>query len=49
MKVVEIKHLKARPSKPVRLPKRGKAMVVTERHDVVAELRRARRRRRAAA
>jgi len=39
MNVVEIEHLKARPSKSVRLPKRGKAMVVTQRDEEVAERR----------
>jgi prevent-host-death family protein len=44
MKVVGIKQLKARLSEYVRLAKAGETVLVTERDEVVAELRPARRR-----
>jgi prevent-host-death family protein len=44
MKVVAIKQLKARLSEYVRLAKAGETVLVTERDEVVAELRPARRR-----
>jgi antitoxin (DNA-binding transcriptional repressor) of toxin-antitoxin stability system len=43
MKVVGIKQLKARLSEDVRLAKGGETVLVTERNEVVAELRPARR------
>jgi antitoxin (DNA-binding transcriptional repressor) of toxin-antitoxin stability system len=43
MKVVGIKELKARLSEYIRLAKAGETILVTERDEVVAELRRARR------
>ncbi|HVR29517.1 MAG TPA: type II toxin-antitoxin system Phd/YefM family antitoxin [Thermoanaerobaculia bacterium] len=45
MKVVGIKQLKARLSEYVRLAKAGETVLVTERDEVVAELRPARRQR----
>ena len=44
MKVVGIKQLKARLSEYVRLAKAGETVLVTERNEVVAELRPSRRR-----
>jgi antitoxin (DNA-binding transcriptional repressor) of toxin-antitoxin stability system len=43
MKVVGVKELKARLSEYIRLVKGGETVLVTERDEVVAELRRARR------
>jgi prevent-host-death family protein len=43
MKVVGVKELKARLSEYIRLAKSGETILVTERNDVVAELRPARR------
>ncbi len=48
MKAVGIKQLKARLSEYVRLVKGGETVLVTDRDEVVAELRPARRQRRAA-
>jgi antitoxin (DNA-binding transcriptional repressor) of toxin-antitoxin stability system len=45
MKVVGIKQLKARPSEHVRLAKAGQTVLVTEREEIMAELRPSRRRR----
>ena len=49
MKVVGVKELKARLSEYIRLAKAGESILVTERNEVVAELRAARRQRPAAA
>jgi antitoxin (DNA-binding transcriptional repressor) of toxin-antitoxin stability system len=43
MKVVGVKELKARLSEYIRLAKAGETILVTERNEVVAELRRAHR------
>lgn len=43
MKVVGVKELKARLSEYIRLAKAGESILVTERNEVVAELRAARR------
>jgi prevent-host-death family protein len=43
MKVVGVKELKARLSEYIRLAKAGETILVTERNEVVAELRQARR------
>lgn len=43
MKVVGVKELKARLSEYIRLAKAGESILVTERNEVVAELRGARR------
>jgi len=48
MKAIGVKQLKARLSEYLRLVKAGETILVTERNDVVAEMRPARRQRRAA-